>query len=87
VILLKISATENRIRHPESTGLKTYQYPNEEILVPLLTAISAVAPPGGCNVRVCCMHTMDKATARGAVSQMISGSNCATVTPTIAETK
>ncbi|TDS16215.1 hypothetical protein B0I21_102541 [Sphingobacterium paludis] len=56
------------------------------MVVPLLTAMSAVAPPGGCKVRVTCMSTIDKATANGAVSQMISGSTWATVTPAIAET-
>ncbi|MNJ96237.1 hypothetical protein D3C87_139580 [compost metagenome] len=71
---------------PDSTGLNTYQYPIEEIFVPLLTAMSAVAPPGGCSVRVCCIQTIDNATAKGAVSQIISGRSCATVTPAIAET-
>ena len=70
---------------PDSTGINTYQYPIEEIFVPLLTAMSAVAPPGGCSVRVCCIQTMDRATAKGAVSQIISGRSCATVTPAIAE--
>ena len=71
---------------PDSTGLNTYQYPIAEIFVPLLTAMSAVAPPGGCKVRVYCIQTIDKATANGAVSQIMSGRSCATVTPAIAET-
>lgn len=58
----------------------------DAIFVPLLTAISAVAPPGGCSVRVTCMPTIDDATASGAVNQIMSGKTCATVTPAIAET-
>lgn len=71
---------------PEKTGISTYKYPNEDILVPPITAIRAVAPPGGCSVLVTCIATIDIATANGAVNQIISGKNLATVTPIIADT-
>ena len=48
-------------------------------------AIKAVAPPGGCNVLVICIKTIEIETASGAVSHKISGTNFATVTPTIDE--
>ncbi len=74
-MLLKTSATTNKIKQPDKTGLNTYQYPIAAIFVPLLTAISAVAPPGGCKVRVTCIRTIEEATANGAVSQIISGNS------------
>lgn len=61
--------------HPERTGERTYQYPNSGIFPVELTAISAVAPPGGCNVFVYCINTIENDTAKGAESQMISGTN------------
>ena len=61
--------------HPERTGEITYQYPNSGIFPVELTAISAVAPPGGWRVLVYCINTMDKATAKGADNHMISGTS------------
>lgn len=50
VMLLKISATIKRINTPVNTGNKTYRYPNALIFSDPITAINAVAPPGGCRV-------------------------------------
>ena len=52
-----------------------------------VTAIKAVAPPGGWSVLVICIKTMDKETANGAEIHKISGINFWIVTPIIAETK
>src|SRR6218665_241493 len=73
VILFTISATANSIVTPDSTGDSTYRYPNDLIFSEPITAINAVAPPGGCRVLVNCMPIMDSETANGAVSQIISG--------------
>jgi hypothetical protein len=74
-MLLKNKATNSRMIHPERTGEMTYQYPNSGIFPVELTAIKAVAPPGGCSVLVYCINTIEKATAKGAESQMICGTN------------
>src|SRR5690606_22700340 len=84
--IIKYQCGEEQISVPDKTGLKTYQYPKEAILVLPATAINAVAPPGGCSVRVICIKTIDEATANGAVNQIISGNRQATVTPTNADT-
>ena len=59
--------------HPDKTGETTYQYPSSGIFPVELTAINAVAPPGGCKVFVYCIKTIEKATAKGAEIQIISG--------------
>ena len=46
-MLLNIKATINRIIVPDKTGDKTYKYPNVFIFSAPITAIKAVAPPGG----------------------------------------
>lgn len=50
-----------------------------------VTAINAVAPPGGWSVLVICIITTDKATATAEASQIVSGKTFAAVTPTKAE--
>ncbi len=40
-----------------------------------ITAINAVAPPGGCKVLVICMATIESETANGAAIQLIPGNN------------
>ena len=70
---------------PVKTGDNTKKYPSDFIFSVPITAISAVAPPGGWSVRVVCITIMERATARGAVIQIISGKNLYTLTPIIAE--
>ncbi len=49
-----------------------------------ITAISAVAPAGGCNVSVYCMRTVDIATAnRAATERSRSTNNMRIIQPTI----
>ena len=74
------------IRAPTRTGHKTYMQPREWTLSPPMTAINAVAPPGGCNVRVKCMAAMANETANEPAMMGISPANMKTVTPTTAET-
>ena len=45
-----------------------------------VTAINAVAPPGGCNVFVICMATIASATAKAEANQSVSGKSLAVVT-------
>lgn len=40
-----------------------------------ITAIKALAPPGGCKVLVICITTIEVATAIGAATQIRSGTN------------
>ena len=80
-----------RIRRRRGGGggqrcVEYYQYPSLWIFSVPMTAISADAPPGGCNVPVASMITMDNATARlgpnqGRCTQSIK---CLMVTPTAA---
>src|SRR5688572_6730848 len=74
VRLLNIKATASKIRQPVNTGESTKRNPRAFIFSEPITAINAVAPPGGCRVLVSCMATIEIETAKGAVSQMISGS-------------
>ena len=55
---------------PAAQGRSTYQYPRLWIPGPPMTAIRAVAPPGGCRVCVACMRAMavDFTHDRGALS-------------------
>ena len=62
-MLLKIKATIKRINAPLKTGENTYQYPKSRIAGEPVTAIKAVAPPGGCKVLVICINTIAEATA------------------------
>src|SRR4051812_18131792 len=73
VRLLKIRAVNSSIIEPARTGDKTYIYPSAFIFSEPITAIKAVAPPGGCRVLVICIHTMERETAKGAVNQITSG--------------
>ena len=66
-------ATNNKIITPVKTGKTTYKYPNAFIFAEPVTAIKAVAPPGGCKVFVCCIAITESDTAKGAVSQTMSG--------------
>src|SRR5690554_683493 len=86
VMLLKIKATASKSRAPESTGDRTYQYPRALIFSLPSTAISAVAPPGGCKARINCIAMMEVATANGPAIQLSGGKKRETVTPTTAET-
>ena len=74
-------ATTNIIDAPNPTGHSTYQYPSLWIALPPITAISAVAPPGGCPVPVSCIAKMDKATASGHARILWSPRSKKTVTP------
>ena len=74
-MLLKIKAVISSTNVPMKTGESTYIYPKAFILSEPMMAISAVAPPGGCNVLVICIKMMADETARGAAIQMISGAN------------
>ena len=73
VMLLKIHATINKIKDPDKTGDSTYMNPSAFTFSEPMIAINAVAPPGGCKVLVTCIKTMESATAKGAVSQIILG--------------
>ena len=86
-MLLNIKAIKSKIKHPVKTGDSTYQNPIVLIFSVPITAIRAVAPPGGCRVLVICIKTMEKATAKGAASQSVSGKILYIATPTIAEIK
>jgi aspartate carbamoyltransferase regulatory subunit len=81
-MLLKIKATIKRI----STPLSVRNYiPISHVFISSepVTAIKAVAPPG--DVFVNCIKTIEIETDKDAVNHMISGTNVATVTSTIAE--
>ena len=54
----------NKIKMPDNTGESKNKNPNECTLLVPITAIKAVAPPGGWVVRVSCIANMDKATAK-----------------------
>ena len=69
-MLLIQSATTNIINAPSPTGMIAYKYPKLWILLLPITAIKAVAPPGGCNVLVKCIIAIAVATAREEVSHI-----------------
>ncbi len=72
---------------PTNTGEITYIYPKSFICFEAVTAIKAVAPPGGWRVLVICIQIIERETASGAEIQTISGTNLFTVTPIKAEIK
>lgn len=86
-MLLKIKATKSSIKLPVRTGESTYQKPISFIFSVPITAIRAVAPPGGWSVLVICIKIIEKDTANGAASQIISGNTLCIATPAIAEIK
>lgn len=83
---MNTKATIKRIKHPTKTGEITYQYPIFFNSTEPVTAIKAVAPPGGCKVLVICIKTIDNETAKGAAIHKISGMSFWMLTPIIAET-
>lgn len=72
VILLKTKAAINKMVTPVITGENTNSYPKLVMLDPPVTAIKAVAPPGGCNDLAICIAIIDVETARGAAIQRYS---------------
>ncbi len=73
------------IRTPSPTGTIAYRYPSAWILSLPMTAINAVAPPGGWSVFVACIAAIAVATARGEASHRWFGNNFYAATPMIAE--
>ena len=54
---------------PVKTGEKTYSYPKLVIDGPPVTAIKAVAPPGGCSDFAICIPMIESETANGPAIQ------------------
>ena len=59
-------ATTSMTAAPAATGRSTYRNPRAWIFELPMTAIRAVAPPGGCSVLVTCMAAIAVPTANGA---------------------
>lgn len=70
---------------PVAIGVSTNMYAISCICSLPITAMSAVAPPGGWSVRVRFINTNDKVTAMAAASDGFALNNSAQLTPTIAE--
>lgn len=83
--LLIKSAIISMIIAPSPTGMIVYKYPIAWIFELPITAIKAVAPPGGWRVFVACMAAIAVATASAAANHGVSGKNRYAVTPMMAE--
>ena len=57
------------IKTPTPMGISTYKKPRSWILSLPITAIKAVAPPGGCRVFVACIAAIAVATAKAVANQ------------------
>jgi hypothetical protein len=68
--LFKKSATRRSTVAPNPVGTRMYKKPKSWIFGPPMTAIRAVAPPGGWRVLVICMSAMEDATAKDAPSEL-----------------
>ena len=73
-MLFTIKAVTSIANAPDSAGIrmKTKFFHGNSVF--RVTAIKAVAPPGGCNVSVNCIMIMDKATAIEVAIELSCGS-------------
>ena len=84
-MLFTNSATSTNSAGPSVEGASTYSQPSACTSGEPITAIRAVAPPGGCSVRVACISAIAVDTASGAASQGVAGRRVQQATPTLAD--
>ena len=84
-MLFTTTAMISSINDPVATGINTYINPNSCIFSLPITAINAVAPPGGWSVRVSCMTIIEVATAKAEQNQMFPEKSLKAATPIIAD--
>jgi hypothetical protein len=85
-MLFTITATASRIMDPVSTGVRTNTYPSRCTWTGPSTAMSAVAPAGGCKQWVTCKIAIVVATATALTRPTCAPSALYAVTPTDAAT-